>query len=241
MSTVRSCAGSALALWAAAGFAQACTLPPFATVTIERVGREAVLDDGRSVRLSGVTPIDASAWVQTGPARLSVWAATPDRWGRIAGVLSLAGGGLPDSVNLAALRRGAGFALPSEWPPDCSAEARRAENEARIARRGVWAADPVLQASDVAALGERVGRFAIVSGVVRSVRQGRRQVFLNFGAFGVERFSAAVAVSRLDMFKAAGIDLPSLRGHRVEMRGVVGAGPSMELQAPEALAVLRRP
>lgn len=243
MSTGRSCAGSALALLLglAAEPARTCTLPRFEPVTIARTEREPVLADGRAVRLAGLTPLAASSVFPEGAARLSVLARGTDRWGRIAGVLVPGEGGWAESVNLALLRHGKAFALPGDLPADCFADARAAESEARAARRGIWAGDPVVQATDLDALRAREGRFAIVAGTVRSVRQGRRQVFLNFGTFGTERFSVAVALARLDAFKAAGIDLPGLRGRPVELRGVVGAGPSMEIQSPEALAVLRRP
>lgn len=243
MSMARNCAGSAFvfALGFAIEAAGACVLPSFEPVMLRLAGRDALLADGRSVRLTGLTPLPAAFTFPDGPARLSVLTGVPDRWGRVTGVLAPREGGWAESFNLALLRAGTAFLVPGEWPTSCREAARLAEREARTARRGVWSTDPVLRATDLEGLRAREGRFALVAGTIRSVRQGRRQVFLNFGTFESDRFSATVAVSRLDAFKAAGLDLLALRGHAVELRGVVGAGPSMEIQAAEALAVLGRP
>lgn len=241
MSMVRSFIGSAYALSfvtsALADASDTCTPPRWEDVTIETPGAEPVLADGRVIKFAGLSSFNGPAPVLRGPARLSVTIRAPDRWGRITGILTPPGQGIEASVNVASLRQGAAVAQPDGWPTGCYGLAVAAEEDARQARRGLWIDPPVIAASDVATLVQQIGRFTLVEGRIRSVRQGRRQIFLNFGPYGEERFSATIALSRISAFAAAGLDPLSLRGRVVLIRGVVGVGPSMELNKPEALSV----
>ncbi len=244
MSTGRSSTGSALilatvALGAISLSAQAsCPPAEGADAVFVRAAHDLQLDSGQAVRLVGVAPGLALGF--EGRFRLVILDARPDRWGRIAGLV------MPreadaDSLNIAIIRDGLSMAITPDLPADCIAPFLAAEAEARTARRGVWAiGGTLLPANDLEALRARQGQFTLVRGRVISVRQGRQRVFLNFGAFGSERFSVIVAVSRLPAFAAAGLDLVTLKGQDIEVRGVMGSGLSMELTAPHALVKLRR-
>lgn len=214
-----------------------CIEPRWSDAMIAKIERDPVLDDGRLIRLAGLTPPLNLKLITLGPLKVSVVTRMPDRWGRVSAFIAPLQSSLRESFNVSLVRAGAALAVPGEWPSGCFALAHAAEADARQARRGIWAQPPVITADDLDALKDRVGRFTIVEGQVRSVRQGRRQIFLNFGAFGRERLNVSVTLSRLEAFKAAGRDLLALRGQFVSLRGVVGPGPSMELNVPEALSV----
>lgn len=239
MSMVRRCLGSGLLslLMLAPCLAAACTLPRSEAVTIVSWKPDPVLDDGRIVRLAGVLIKHMPERPTLGPAVFYPLARGTDRWGRTTGVLSAGEGGFGTSLNVKMVRDGLGLARPADGPSGCFALMVAAESEARGARRGLWShPDAVLlKATAIDDLRAQEGRFTLVEGTVRSVRQGRRQVFLNFGAFGSERLSVTVPVARLEAFKDAGVDIMALRGERVMLRGVVGPGPSMELSGVDAL------
>lgn len=238
MSMARSCAGSA-AFFALVASADAACLPPSGSaVSFVPVRHDLQMQSGQAVRLSGVAPGLAVGF--HGPAQLSLTDPRPDRWGRVAALvqpLDEAG----DTLNVALVRQGRSLAITPDLPADCVPLFLAAESEARAARRGLWGqAAPILAAGDAALLRQREGLYTLVSGRVISVRQGRQRVYLNFGAFGSERFSVFVAVARLPAFQAAGLDLMALKGQEIEVRGMIGPGLAMELTTPLALVKLRR-
>ena len=238
----RSFLGSALfCVLALGGAASACNVPRWEDVSVARWSPDPVLADGRMVRLAGLVPSRTPSGTLLGPARLHVLSRSPDRWGRVAAFVTPPGAGMAESLNLAALREGNALAAPDEWPPGCFAEAVDAERTARAARRGLWVDPPIVAATDVAALRAREGRFTLIAGQVRSVRQGRRKIFINFGPFGAERFTATLPLGQRDAFVAAGVDPLALRGSSLLIRGVVGPGLSMELSRPEAVSLSSRP
>ena len=164
----------------------------------------------------------------------------PDRWGRVAGLV-IPADQQGESLNATLIRQGVSPAITPDLPVDCVPVFLAAEAEARAARRGVWAQGGLATAAaDLDRLRQREGQFTLVSGRVSSVRRGRQRLYLNFGAFGSERFSVNVAVSRLPAFEAAGLDLAALKGQEIEVRGTIGPGLAMELTVPAALVKLRR-
>ena len=209
----------------------------FAFVSSPRDLRRA---DGQAVRLAGTAP--GLAVPLHGLYRLIVLEPKADRWGRIAGFVVPPEPPGAESINLALVRQGLSPAFTSDLPPDCIAPFLMAEAEARVARRGIWSKPGLLlAATDLEGLKGRAGLFTIVHGRVTSVRQRQRRVFLNFGAFGSERFSVIVAVSRLQAFAAGGLDLSALKGQEIEVRGILASGMAMELTTPAALVKLSRP
>ena len=237
---------SQLMLWvlahAAISAARACTVPNLEPVIIAACAPDPVLADGRRIKVAGLAASQPLPCDQGG-AMLSVLSAKPDRWGRLEGFF------LPEgqtdgatNVTLRLLRAGYGLARPGVWPAGCWPLALAAEAEARQAKRGLWAGPetPLASAQSIAALRAGEGRMLVVEGVVVSVRRGRQRLFLNFGALGDDRFSVTMQLPVAALFEAQGLALSGLRGERVAVRGVVGPGPSMELNMVEALAVLDR-
>jgi hypothetical protein len=108
------------------------------------------------------------------------------------------------------------------------------ERKARAARRGLWA-EPAFMAQDPTALAASAGRFRIVRGRVLRVAPTERYVYLNFGRDWRADFTVRAQAAEL-----AGLDLASLAGRLVEVRGVVleAGGPLIELSHPQQIQVL---
>ena len=127
----------------------------------------------------------------------------------------------------------------------CAAELLAAENTARTGKLGLWG-DPyydVLNAdAPVDVLAQR-GRFALVEGQVVSVRESGATIYMNFGRRWSESFAVTISKRNERNFTAAGLDLKSLAGRRVrvrgfiEARGAAGDVPSMEAARPEQIEV----
>ena len=211
-----------------------------AEVKASAPGGEILLADGRRARLGGlaVTPdaeqaLQRLAGQRVGVARL---ARGPDRWGRSVVDLIAAGG---QSVAIDLILQGLARVRPEPETRACEGERMEAEQAARAAGEGVWArADAILAADDPAALAEADGRFVLVEGVVRRVGGARAKIYLDFG--GRDGFSVVVARKAESLFRRSGVDLLSLRGRRVLVRGVMDVrfGPRIEIADPSMIEPL---
>jgi hypothetical protein len=97
------------------------------------------------------------------------------------------------------------------------------ENTARTAKLGLWA-DPyyeVLDAETPADVLAHRGRFALVEGRVVSVRESGATIYVNFGRHWSEDFTVTVLKRNERNFTASGLDLKSLEGRRIRVRGWV--------------------
>jgi hypothetical protein len=193
-----------------------------------------VLRDGRRARFGGLwlaPGADAALAGRAGePLRLAVLDRRPDRWGRIV-VDFLDRDG--QSVALDLILRGLALVRPEPETRACEAERLEAEEAARAAGEGVWAAPGfVLAATDTPALALADGRFALVAGVVRRVGEARAKVYLDFA--GREGFSVVAPRKAEPQFRRVGVDLKALAGQRVLVRGVVDVrfGPRIEIADP---------
>jgi len=130
----------------------------------------------------------------------------------------------------------------------CAAELLAGENTARTAKLGLWG-DPyydVLNAdAPVDVLAQR-GRFALVEGQVVSVRQSGAMIYVNFGRRWSESFAVTISKRNERSFAAAGLDVMSLAGRRIRVRGWVEARgadrnvPWMEALRPEQIEIADR-
>ncbi|MDB5572048.1 MAG: hypothetical protein JWN93_3231, partial [Hyphomicrobiales bacterium] len=135
---------------------------------------------------------------------------------------------------------------PSSEDRPCLDDLYRAEERARRAGRGLWAA-PVhavlkgeaLRAEPGPALAARSGEWALVEGVVSGVGGGRVRTFLNLTP---DRRGAAIVLSRdaARAFARAGLPPASLVGRRVRARGLLDTrlGLRLEVASPAALETL---
>jgi hypothetical protein len=208
------------------------------------------LGDGRVLRLAG---LDAG---EAGPAIMGLLEPghrlaygllddTPDRWGRLpALVFLLAGDEAPVFLQGLLLRQGKARLRPEALPGDCLAPLLAEENTGRTARAGMFAgAGAALPAGrtpdDPAAL---AGRFVVLEGRLLRVGEGRRQLFLNFSGRRDEGFLVTVDRRLEGRFRSAGLDLRTLAGERLRLRGhaAPGNGLRLALERPEQIERLGR-
>jgi len=99
------------------------------------------------------------------------------------------------------------------------------ERAAREAKLGLWA-DPyyeVLKAETPKdALAQR-GRFALIEGKVASVRENGPTIYVNFGRRRIGDITVTILKRNERSFAAAGLDLRSLAGRRIRVRGWIEA------------------
>ena len=208
--------------------AQACKLTAIgsAEVAAVRDGRTLLLGDGRELRLAAIEPADDGAALralaQGRALRLEKLGAERDRYGRL--VAFAFAGDAAQSLQERLLAQGAALVAARVGDKACAGALLAAEKQAREARRGLWA-DPnfaPLPAENLAGLGAKTGHFALVEGKVLSVRTQRRHDICEFRAAldtGLCRhYSAAQSAAA---FGAAGLELKTLEGRRVRVRGFI--------------------
>jgi endonuclease YncB( thermonuclease family) len=198
-------------------------------------GRSFRLTDGREVRLAGIETADDAA---TSPKRVAALAAiiaghdvslrgqddTPDRYGRQTVFVFLDGSETP--VQSVLLRQGNALVSTEITDKDCAAVLGQAEAEARQEKRGVWTDPTVIknaESSDDILAG--VGQFAVIEGMVLSVRQAGATTYLNFGRNWTRGFAVTISKRMIPLFESAGITLKSLENRRVRVRGFVESHP----------------
>jgi micrococcal nuclease len=186
--------------------------------------------DGEKVRLIGVNtpemgrdgapdePLAAAARARLlalagQRLRLQFDAERRDRYGRL-----LAHAFLPDGRSVAAILLQQGLATTLHVPPnlgnsDCY---QRVEQEARAARRGLWAL-PAYQPLDSRAVGLKERGFRLVEGRVEAVRRTRKSVWLELAG----RLSVRIPLADLAYFER---DPETLRGRQVLARGWLQRG-----------------
>ncbi len=116
------------------------------------------------------------------------------------------------------------------------------EAAARGARRGIWA-HPFYALLTPEQANGRIDTFQIVEGrVVGTARVGGR-TYLNFGTDWRTDFTVSMAAAADRLFRRQGLDLLTLEGRRVRVRGWLGRynGPTVEATHPEQLELLDLP
>ena len=116
-----------------------------------------------------------------------------------------------------------------------------AERAARESGRGIWG-DPFFKVRTVAETEALIDTFQIVEGDVLDAAVVRGRAYLNFGADWRDDFTVTVAPKDRRAFTSAGLDLESLAGSAVRVRGWLDSynGPQIELTHPEQLEILER-
>lgn len=117
-----------------------------------------------------------------------------------------------------------------------------AEGRARLSGLGIWR-DPYYSVRAANAPGNllaRAGHYELVEGRILLAEQSGGRVYLNFGRFWKEDFTAVIEAPALRLFAAAGIDPLVLDGALVRVRGWVDDrdGPRIEVTHPEQIEVL---
>lgn len=224
-------------------------------------GDTVVLDNGLVVRLIGMQapklPLgrdDFDAWPLADKAKAALEALaagkrvrvrqggeTMDRHGRILGQLFVEG---PDGLWIQQQMIAAGMARVYSFADNraCVVQLLAAEGKARLMRLGIWA-DPyyaVRRGDRPDELAHRLSHYELVEGRVLLADEVQGRVYLNFGRFFAEDFTAVIERGALPQFEADGIDPTKLGGALVRVRGWVEMrdGPRIEITHPEQIEVL---
>lgn len=198
----------------------------------------------RGVQEAGVLRDFAQAYLASqigAQVELRLSAGAPDRWGRMRGAVVLS----PDTsrLDLAHALVARGMAIVDTGAERlCDDSLLLREEQARRSRRGVWSeagAQP-LEAGDAAGLLARVGKFAIVEGVVRNVGERGRRTYLDFGRSWDDAFTVIVPQPLWTRLQDAGTNAATLRGRRIRIRGIMQnwRGPAIELTTVEFIEKL---
>lgn len=205
------------------------------------------LDDGREVRLAGLELMQEtsarSSEILTaligGEVTLHGPDDRPDRYGRQPAFVFAKGSGT--SIQSELLTRGEALVSPTVTDPACSGALLAAEAAARAARRGIWTGSTALKNAerpDDILAGK--GRFAVVEGTISSARLAGATFYVNFGRQWTRDFAVTISRRMMPSFETAGIDLKSLKGKRVRVRGWVErrGGPRIEASHPGQIELI---
>ena len=95
------------------------------------------------------------------------------------------------------------------------------EKAAREAKLGLWA-EPYYEVLNAEAPNDALayrGRFALIEGKVASVRESGPTIYVNLGRRRIGDITVTIRKRNERSFAAAGLDLPSLAGRRIRVRG----------------------
>lgn len=231
-------------------------------VTSVTDGDTVVLDDGRVVRMIGTQapklPLDRPDFVTwplapeakvalealalNKPARLGFGGEEVDRYGRVLAHLFVetAEGEAWAQREMVAQGLARVYSFPDNR--SCLDILFAAEGRARLGGLGIWA-DPYYSIRAADAPGDllaRAGHYELVEGRVLLAEQRGGRVYLNFGRFWKEDFTAVIEAPALRLFKAAGVDVLKLDHALLRVRGWVDErdGPRIEVTHPEQIEVL---
>lgn len=116
------------------------------------------------------------------------------------------------------------------------------ESEAREKRLGIWNHPfySLQKAEPPADLLDLIDTFQLVEGRVLSVQAVNRRVYLNFGKNWREDFTASISSRDARAFPDSGLDLTSLEGKIVRIRGWLEerSGPMITITHPEQIEIV---
>ena len=241
---------------------QVCGADEIARGTAVKIldGRTFVLDDGREVRLAGieVAPLVGvkDRLESTGHAAAAALGALAagdevvlrradsgsDRYGRLFAYAYTVRDGDEFLVQRELVAEGLARVGGRAARP-CAGDLLDHEKRAREAKLGLWA-DPYYEVLDAEspkdALAHR-GQFALVEGKVASVRENGPTIYVNFGQRRIGDITVTILKRNERSFAAAGLDLPSLAGRRIRVRGWVeargGERARIEAERPEQIEI----
>lgn len=181
------------------------------------------------------------ALTQGKTVRLHAGGTRIDRHGRILAQVHLAA---PETSGKAGvwiqgemLRQGLARAYTFRDNRSCSAALLRAEQDARAARRGIWALPYFAIRRADAVPAADTDTFQLVEGMVLAVAERGGRTYLNFGTDWRTDFTASVAPENRALFERDQYDLKALEGRSVRIRGWLESrnGPMMSVTHPEQI------
>lgn len=167
-----------------------------------------------------------------------------DRHGYLMAQVFVAGEGVEQPVWVQAelVRQGWARVYSLSDNAACTGELLMLEDEARAARRGLWASGfyAVCDAAAVDRMRRLSGTYQLVEGRVLEVADVQDWIFLNFEEDWREDFTVVIEKKQAKAFAEAGLDLASLAGKPIRVRGWLEwrYGPSIKAAHPEQIEVL---
>ncbi|EFL87985.1 nuclease [Ahrensia sp. R2A130] len=163
----------------------------------------------------------------------------PDRYGRIAVMVGQGDSFLQETW----LKAGKGIIYSRNLAGECLKQLRKAEDAGRAAKLGWWRENMAFPAENPAAIAEKKGLFAVVSGRILSIGDRKRRLYLNFGQNWAEDFTISVAKTGAGRFNGNVDELIAAQGRRVEVRGLVelARGPLIRLFHVSQIRFLNEP
>jgi len=237
-------------------------MEPGGVVTSVTDGDTVILDDGRVVRMIGTQapklPLDrpdfetwplapeAKAALEVialnKPVRLGFGGEAIDRYGRVLAhvFVDTAEGEIWAQRAMVAQGLARVYSFPDNRA--CLDLLFAAEGRARLGGLGIWA-DPYYSTRAADQPGDllaRAGQYELVEGRVLLAEKNGGRVYLNFGRFWKEDFTAVIDAPALRLFAGAGMDPLALENALVRIRGWVDDrdGPRIEVTHPEQIEVL---
>lgn len=124
--------------------------------------------------------------------------------------------------------------------PEMSAQMLNIENEARKAKRGLWAEGSVYQVLTPETASQAMGKLAVIEGVVAKTASVRNNIYLNFGQNWKTDFTIMIPSALRKKLAQNGIDPLGLAHQKIRVRGYLREynGPLIELEAIEHLEVM---
>lgn len=254
----------AIGLPSAAAQAADCSLEagPLRAVVKVIDGETLALDDGSEVRLIGAlsprgpdSGSDALTWPPERDAMAALEALVlgksvelgfagrkTDRYGRQLAHVHLRDGDSRIWLQEHLLRGGHARAYALRNSTACLTLLIAAEQVARDALSGLWshAAYQIRDAENIRDLLRFRSTYQIVEGRVLKAADVRGQIYLNFGSNHREDFTANIRPADRKVIEQTGLDLKSLEGRRVRIRGWIEwrGGPAIEVHDRSQIDVL---
>jgi micrococcal nuclease len=216
---------------------------------------ELTLEDGAKLRLFGVeAPFqsdasrvagDVRAWLSGRDLVVELLSATVDRWGRRPARVraAMAGSDQILSVADALIDGGRARVRVEPGPIACLAPLFALENEARLARLGLWAnpANLTILATRREAFAGHAGQSVIVEGRVTGVGETATRLYLNYGPIRTVDFSLTFTKASLKTLAAAGVDPRAMAGVMTRVRGQLDRrfGPQIEVVHPASIEIMK--
>jgi endonuclease YncB( thermonuclease family) len=236
---------------------------PKGTVSEIVDGDTLLLDNGLVVRLIGIQapklslsregfedwPMGAEAkaalagLILNKPVLLRYGGEEKDRHGRLLAQVFAADGGTWVQEGMLSTGMARAYAFPDNRA--CVPELLAAESRARSMKLGIWG-DPyysVRRADRPATMLSLAGHYELVEGRVLLAERSQGRVYLNFGRFWKEDFTAVIDGTALKLFDADGLVPEKLGGALVRVRGWIDItdGPRIEITHPGQIEVLAGP
>jgi hypothetical protein len=206
---------------------------------------------GATVSLTGIRLPDEPPWRDAALAWLRgqihrplvVHAlAAPDRWGRTAARVSWSDASGPSDLARELVDRGLALVDLAAPAPSDTAGLLVRESLAREQGLGLWADAryKALSAATPERLRERIGRFTLVEGRIRSVGERRERTYVNFGSDWASDFTISIPKQVWGEMLRRGVTAATLRGRAIRARGIVEdwQGPALTLTVPETFEFL---